>query len=129
MLSKHFVFFSKYGEPIFRGQIKIRVEELIRQKALEIKCEIVTLEMSEDYVTLFIKIPIELPIPKAVQFLKGFSAYMLKREFTSFKDHPSIWAGGYGMFDYTPRVVLQIENFVKNQRDFYKAYNSKTRNI
>ena len=94
----HLVWTTKYRKPILRGDVGIRVRELIRQICRQDDVEIIKGHISKDHVHLFVSIPPQVTISRLVQRLKGKSAYKLLAEFSHLRKiywGRHIWARGY----------------------------------
>lgn len=74
----------------------MRLEELIAEKANELGCEIIELQVMPDHVHLFVAaIPILSP-NKIIGQIKGHSSKKLRAEFNTIKRSlPSLWTRSY----------------------------------
>ena len=75
------VWTTKYRKGILRGEVGVRVRELIRQMCREADVEIMKGHVSKDHVHLLVSIPPQLTISRLVQKLKGKTSYKLLSEF------------------------------------------------
>jgi len=75
------VWTTKYRKGILRGEVGVRVRELIRQICREADVEIMKGQVSKDHVHLFVSIPPQLTISRLVQKPKGKTSYKLLSEF------------------------------------------------
>ena len=94
----HLVWTTKYRKAILRGEVGIRVRELIRQMCREADVEIMKGHVSKDHVHLFVSIPPQLTISRLVQKLKGKTSYKLLSEFSHLQKvfwGRHVWARGY----------------------------------
>ena len=97
-LKYHIVWVTKYRYPILRGEIGIRVRELIRQTCNELNVYILTGHVSKDHVHLLVSVPPNIAVSQLVQRLKGRSSRKLLQEFGELKRRywgRHLWARGY----------------------------------
>ncbi|MDQ3396658.1 MAG: IS200/IS605 family transposase [Deinococcota bacterium] len=94
----HLVWTTKYRKGILRGEVGVRVRELIRQMCREADVEIMKGHVSKDHVHLYVSIPPQLTISRLVQKLKGKTSYKLLSEFSHLQKvfwGRHLWARGY----------------------------------
>ena len=84
-LQYHFVWKTKYGYPILRGDIGLRVRELIQKICVEKTITVVRGNVRADHIHVLVSAPSHLSVSKIAQFLKGKSSYRLQREFPELK--------------------------------------------
>lgn len=75
--------------------MKIRLTELIHEKANELECEVISLAIEPDHVHLFLNCPPTLSPMQIMHRIKGYSAYVLRQEFYNLKRMPSMWTRSY----------------------------------
>jgi len=115
----HLVWVTKYRKPVMRGEVGVRVRELIRQVCREQEVEILKGHVSKDHVHLFVSIPPHVTISRLVQRLKGRSSYKLLGEFAHLRKMywgRHVWARGYfccSSGNVTDEVVKQ---YIEDQR-------------
>ena len=91
----HLIWCPKYRRRVLRGDIEVRLKELLLQKAEQIKIRIEKMEVMPDHIHLFIKCsPVDSP-HYIVQQLKGFSSRMLRLEFKELLRMPTLWTRSY----------------------------------
>jgi putative transposase len=95
-LGYHVVFCPKYRRAVLVGQVRDRLETLIRQKCAEHDWPIVALEIEPDHVHLFVKAhPKHSPSYVANQ-IKGFTSHELRGEFAHLRSRlPTLWSRSY----------------------------------
>lgn len=94
----HLVWTTKYRKPILRGEVGVRVRELIRQVCRQEDVEILQGHVSKDHVHVFVSIPPQVTISRLVQRLKGGSSHKLLSEFSHLRKlfwGRHVWARGY----------------------------------
>ena len=77
----HIVWITKYRKAILRGEIAIRVRELIRQTCASLDVYIEKGHVAKDHVHLLVSVPPDLAVSELVQRLKGRSSRLMLEEF------------------------------------------------
>jgi putative transposase len=94
----HLVWVTKYRKPILRGEVGLRVRELIREICGAHDVLILKGHVSKDHVHLLVSIPPQVTISRLVQRLKGKTAYRMLQEFAVLRKQfwgRHLWARGY----------------------------------
>jgi putative transposase len=94
----HLVWTTKYRKPVMRGEVALRVRELIRQACRAEEVDILKGHVSRDHVHLFVSVPPQVTISRLVQRLKGRSSHHLLSEFAHLRKAfwgRHLWARGY----------------------------------
>ena len=114
----HLVWSTKYRKPVMRGEVGLRVRELLRQSCREFDVDIMKGHVAKDHVHLFVSIPPQVTISKLMRDLKGRSSRKLLHEFphlnkTFWGRH--FWARGY--FCVTSGNVTDeiVADYIANQ--------------
>jgi putative transposase len=97
-LKYHLVWITKYRKAVLRGEIALRVRELIRQTCQTLDVYIVSGHVSPDHVHLLVSVPPHVAVSDLVQRLKGRSSRRLLEEFTELNRQfwgRHLWARGY----------------------------------
>jgi putative transposase len=97
-LKYHVVWVTKYRKPVLRGEIALRVRELIRQTCKTLDVYILQGHVSSDHVHLLLSVPPNLAVSTLVQRLKGRSSRKLLEEFTELNRQywgRHMWTRGY----------------------------------
>jgi len=95
-LGYHFIWCPKYRRSVLVDGIDIRLKELLNEKATQHGWIIEEMEVMPDHVHIFIKTtPNDSPI-FIVSQLKGYSSFMLRKEFPKLKSRlPTLWTRSY----------------------------------
>ena len=80
---------------MLKGDVKDRLEVLLREKAPELDCEILALEIMPEHVHLFLSATPELSPVQIMHRLKGYTARVLRKEFPVLMRLPSMWTRSY----------------------------------
>ncbi len=114
----HIVWLPKYRKKVLKGQVKERVETLLRECAEVNGWEIQELNVQLDHVHIVIQLPPSISVSKAVQLLKGLSSKVVREELPEVRKclwGKDFWADGF--FSETVGYCSEetILNYVKNQ--------------
>lgn len=94
----HFVWVTKYRYPVLKGDIALRVRELIRQTCEAFEIEILKGVVSKDHIHLFVSSPPTMAPSEIMRRIKGRSTRKLFEEFPQLKKQfwgRHFWARGY----------------------------------
>ena len=121
----HFVWKTKYGYPVLRGDIGLRVRSIIREVCSEKGMEIIRGNVRADHVHVLVRAPSHLSIAKMAQYLKGKSSYKIQKEFPELRKRywgRKLWSRGY--FCATVGAVTEetIKRYIENQEDTPKDF-------
>ena len=97
-LKVHLVWVTKYRKPVLKGEIAVRVRDLIRQIAMEHELEIISGKVACDHIHVFVSYWPNQNISQIVQWLKGISSRVLLQEFPTMRKKfwgRHFWARGY----------------------------------
>ena len=114
----HVVWCPKYRRKLLTGEIKERLEELIKQRCSEIQADIIELEIMPDHVHLLIEVDPQFGINKAVRSIKGFSSHTLRKEYPSLKSRlPTLWTNSYFVSTVGGAPLNAIKQYIENQEN------------
>lgn len=101
-----------------RGDVALRVRELIRQVCRAEEVDILKGHVSKDHVHLFVSIPPQVTISRLVQRLKGKSSHRLLAEFAHLRKAfwgRHLWARGYFCCSSGNVTDEVIKTYIENQ--------------
>ena len=120
----HVVWSTKYRYDVLRGELRLRIREIIRQVCRELNVEIIKGVLSTDHVHMFIAVPPKYSISQVIQRMKGRSSYRIQQEFPEIRKRYwgcRFWAKGYFSTtsgNITDDVILQyLENHIDDPTD------------
>lgn len=95
LVNFHFVWIPRRRRAVLKDKIAKRLEELLIEKAEELRIEIIALEIQPDHVHLFVNCKPTIA-PNQIMFrLKGYTARILRKEFPELLKMPSMWTTSY----------------------------------
>ena len=97
-LKYHVVWITKYRKPVLRGEVALRLRELVRQTCATLDVQIISGHVSADHVHLLVSVPPNVAVSDLVQRLKGRSSRRMLEEFGELSRQfwgRHLWARGY----------------------------------
>ena len=94
----HFVWVTKYRYKILKGEVGLRVRDLIRQFCEANEIEILSGVVSKDHIHILVSAPPHIAANEIMKRIKGRSSSKLFNEFPHIKKRywgRHFWAGGY----------------------------------
>ena len=94
----HVVWATKYRFDVLRGELRLRVREIIRQTCQELGIGIIEGVLSRDHVHMFLAIPPRHSVSDVMRRIKGRSSRKIQQEFPSIRKRYwgcHFWARGY----------------------------------
>jgi putative transposase len=97
-LKYHLVWITKYRKPILRGEMALRLRELIRQTCATLDVYIEKGHIATDHLHLLVSVPPHVSVSDLMQRLKGRSSRLMLQEFGELRRQfwgKHLWARGY----------------------------------
>ena len=95
LINYHFVWIPRRRRKVLVKDVKKRLTELIYEKVSELDCKLVSLTIEPDHVHLFLNCLPDLAPKQIMHRVKGYSSYVLRKEFPHLKRMPSMWTRSY----------------------------------
>lgn len=95
LINHHLIWCPKRRKKVLIGEIRNRLEFIIKQTANEKKVDILALEIMPDHLHLFVSTYPQLEIHKLVKLFKGRSSNILRKEFPELLKMPCLWTRSY----------------------------------
>ncbi|MBN6187866.1 IS200/IS605 family transposase [Aneurinibacillus sp. BA2021] len=115
----HIVWCVKYRHKVLRGDIDIRLKEILNQIATDNGFTISEIESDCDHVHLLIDCNPQHSIPNIIKALKGVSARLLFKEFPQLKKKlggGNLWNPSYFVATVSEHTEAQIRQYIQNQK-------------
>ena len=120
----HIVFSPKYRYNLLRYRAAERLKTLLRQSAAEIGISIQSMEVMPDHVHLFILARPAVPVPQLVWRLKGYTSYLMRKEFAYLRRYPSLWTQSYFVETVGHISENTVVNYIELQKTNFNALSS-----
>jgi putative transposase len=113
----HFVWVPKYRREVLVGSIPERLADLLHEKAKEMGGEIIDLAIQPDHGHLFGIFPPTLAPHPIMHGLKGYTAFMLRKEFPHLKSRlPNMWTRSYYVGTAGNVSAQTIQRYIDEQK-------------
>ena len=116
----HPVRVTKYRKKLLRGEVGVRLRQIVRTICAELEVEILKGHVSVDHVHLFVSCPPHVSASYLMQRAKGKSSRNLMQEFGHLKKHcwgRHLWARGYFVAssgNVTDEVIME---YIRTQEE------------
>jgi len=98
--------------------VEARLRTLVRAKAEELFCKIVTLEIMPDHVHLIVKAPPTHAPQHIANQIKGYTSHELRGQFPALKSRlPSLWSRSYYVGSAGAVSASTIQNYIEQQKE------------
>lgn len=113
----HVVWCPKYRRKVLTGEIETRLKEVITNTCLEIKVDIIEMEIMPEHVHLLIEVDPQYGVHKAIKQIKGRSSFLLRKEFKSLTTKlPTLWTNSYFISTVGGAPLSIIKQYIENQK-------------
>lgn len=109
----HVVWATKYRYDVFRGKLRLRIREIIRQTCTELGVEIIKGVLSRDHVQMFISVPPQHALSDVMRRLKGRSSRRIQQELPVIRKRYSgchFWPRGYFSTTMPPNLPTSVDS-------------------
>lgn len=103
MANVHLIWIPKRRKPILKGDIRLRLSQILDSVAADREWIIKAKEIASDHVHLMVEYDENTPIAEVVRAFKGRSSKLLRDEFPDLKKLPSLWTRSY-FYDTSGKV-------------------------
>ena len=120
LINYHFVFCPRYRRKIFLiPGVEERFKVLVEEKCKELNIKIIAIECDKDHVHIFLNcIPTQSPTD-IMQYIKGYTSKILRKEFEQLAKMPSLWTRSYFVSTAWNVCSETIKKYVENQKTRY----------
>ena len=116
-LNYHFVWCSKYRRKVLVDAIAKSLEELIRLKCQELKCEVLALSIQSDHVHLFVKASPQLAPNRIIGTIKGYTSRSMRQQFPELRSKlPTLWTRSYFVSTHGRISDDMIQKYIEEQK-------------
>ena len=94
----HFVFIPKYRKPVLRGEVAVKLRDLVREVCKSYDIEILKGHVRPDHVHLLLSVPPTMSPSRVMNAIKGKSSIRLMRSFRELNRQfwgRHLWSRGY----------------------------------
>lgn len=113
----HIVWCPKYRRKVLINGVDIRLKELIKTIAEEIKVDIIEMEIMPDHVHMLLEVDPQYGIHKAVKTMKGRTSRVLRQEFPWLRSRiPTLWTNSYFCSTVGGAPLSVIKQYIEDQK-------------
>ena len=116
LIQYHIVWCSKRRKPVLVGEVKDRLEQIIRQVAEELGIKVLELSINPNHVNLLTSAYPTIAVHKIVRRIKGRSSNILRREFPELFKLPSLWTHSYYVSTIGAISREDVEKYIEAQK-------------
>ena len=119
-LQYHFVWKTKYSYPVLRGDIALRLRDLIKEVCSLQQMSVVRGNVRANHVHILVNAPSHLSPAKMAQYLKGRTAHRLLQEFPELKKRywgSHLWGRGYFCSTIGAVTEERMKKYIEDQSD------------
>ncbi|MEO3792282.1 IS200/IS605 family transposase [Nonomuraea sp. B10E15] len=118
-LHAHLVFVTKYRRGAFTDPMLVRCEQIMREVCADFEAELREFNGADDHVHLLVHYPPKVALSKLVNSLKGVSARMLRKEFSThvrtYLWHDHFWSGSYFAGSVGGAPLTVVKQYIEQQ--------------
>ena len=120
LINYHFVFCPRYRRKIFLiPRVEERFKELIDEKCKELNIKIIAIECDKDHVHIFLNCMPKQSPNDIMQYVKGYTSKILRKEFEQLAKMPSLWTRSFFVSTAGNVCSETIKKYVENQKTRY----------
>jgi putative transposase len=113
----HVVWCPKYRRGVLVDGVDVRLKKIIYLIAVELKFDIIELEVMPDHVHLLCEVDPQFGVHKVVKRLKGSTSRLLRSEFKWLKSRlPTLWTNSYFVSTVGGAPLEVIKQYIANQK-------------
>ena len=113
----HVIWCPKYRRKLLVGDIKNRLEEIIKDALYEKGCEIISLEIMPDHVHLLVSGNPKIAPFEIAKAVKGRSSGILRKEFPFLMKMPTLWSRSYFVSTVGNASSATVKKYIERQWD------------
>lgn len=116
----HLIWATRNREPSITEQVATHLYPAIRQKALELRSEVLALNGMPDHIHIAATIHTSLSVADWVKHIKGASSYAVNNLLPQLSSRFG-WQSGYGVLTYGIKQMSFVVAYVENQQQHHAA--------
>lgn len=116
----HYVWKTKYGYPVLRGEVGLRLRDMLKKICASCEVEILRGNVRANHVHMLVRAPSHLSVAKIAQHLKGKSSYILQKEFPELRKRywgQHLWSRGYFCASVGAVTEETVMKYIEDQDD------------
>jgi putative transposase len=115
LVNYHLIWCPKRRRKVLVDRVRARLEELIRETAPALECEILALEILPDHLHLFVSATPQWAPSQLVARFTGTSSRILRQEFPILRRMPSLWTRSFFVSPAGHVAADTIQRYIEAQ--------------
>lgn len=116
----HIIWCTKYRKQVLTSAIQKRLKDIIMEKQEAYNYQVTALEIMPEHVHLLASIEPKYSVTDIVGKIKGYSSFVLRREYPGLKRIRSLWTSSKFVASTGGVTLETLKEYVKGQK--YKEY-------
>ena len=116
LINFHFVFCPKRRRKVLVGAVEKDLMAMIQAEALQLRCEVLALEIMPDHVHLFLNCPPDLAPNKIMHQIKGSTSRALREKHPRLARMTSLWTRSYFCSTAGNVSAATIQRYIEQQK-------------
>ena len=118
-LNYHLVWIPKYRSNLFNGNLKTRLEEVLRESCIRNSISVLELQVMPDHILLFVSAPPRWSPSEMVNIIKGYSSRKTRTEFPElkYKIRDELWTRTYFVGSAGTVTSETIKRYIQEQKN------------
>ncbi|TLY37318.1 MAG: IS200/IS605 family transposase [Nitrospirae bacterium] len=112
----HIIFCPKYRYKVLVSLIDSRIKDLVLEKLSTYGCEVLEQGLMPDHVHLLLVVSPILSVLQAVNTIKGWTSYSLRKEFSNLRSLPSLWSPSKFISSCGAVMLEVVNSYIEGQR-------------
>jgi REP element-mobilizing transposase RayT len=115
----HYIWATWDRAPLISPAWENRVYDCIREKCLELRCEVLAIGGIEDHVHVLTRLHPDIAVSRLAKTMKGSSSHLVNHEVGL----PQLfrWQGGYGALSVSRTHLTKICRYIAKQKEHHKS--------
>jgi putative transposase len=115
LVNYHLIWCPKRRRKVLVDRVRARLEELIRETAPALECELLALEILPDHLHLFVSATPQWAPNQLVARFKGKTSRILRHEFPLLRRMPSLWTRSFFVSTAGTVAADTIQRYIEAQ--------------
>lgn len=120
-LQYHMVLVTKYRHPVIKGNIEIRLHELIKYLLEKADCSLIKVNSDTDYVHIFFEATPQTNLSVVANNIKTVTSRRIRKEFITkleyYYNEPVLWKQSYFIGIDNDRSMEVIQQYIQMQKE------------
>ena len=118
-LNYHLVWIPKYRKNTFKGNMELRLGEILRESCIRNDISVLELQIMPDHIHLFVSAPPRWSPSEIINVVKGYSSRKMRSEFPELKKEikDELWTRTYFVGSAGTVTMETIRRYIQEQKN------------